>query len=191
MEYLTISKLHVNKLSEANSSSCWKWLKIIHRGNNSEIYSFQISENREHFVASSASVCHFFFRQKSKHSVALLWLGITNQRFHGSILCSLLVWKWNAKKSWKQLESARPERSHWSKLSFLFILVIARVIERVDTLTWRVLPGKMFLLERLKHVFSKSFCCILFFRAGMTSVFMALPRSPLHISISWPTKVWY
>lgn len=25
----------------------------------------------------------FFFRQKSKHSVALLWLGITNQRFHG------------------------------------------------------------------------------------------------------------
>ena len=83
MEYLTISKLHVNKLSEANSSSCWKWLKIILRESNSEIYSFQISENREHFVASSASVCHFFFRQKSKHSVALLWLGITNQRFHG------------------------------------------------------------------------------------------------------------
>lgn len=73
--------------------------------------------------------------------------------------------------------------------SFLFVLVIARVIERVDTVTWRVLLGKRFLLERLKHVFSKCFCCILFFRAGMTLVFMALPKSPLHISIGWPTKV--
>ena len=191
MEYLTISKLHVNKLSEANSSSCWKWLKIIHRGNSSEIYSFQISENKEHFVASSASVCHFFFAKNRNTQLLCCGLELPIRGFTESILCSLLVWKWNAKKSWKQLESARPEGSHWSKLSFLFILVIARVIERVDTLAWRVLPGKMFLLERLKHVFSKSFCCILFFRAGMTSVFMALPRSPLHISISWPTKVWY
>lgn len=95
----------------------------------------------------------------------------------------------NGTKRKTESKLARLERSHWSKLSFLFILVTARVIERVDTLTWTVLLGKRFLLERLKHVFSKSFCCILFFRAGMTSVFMALPKSPLHISISWPTKV--
>ena len=44
---------------------------------------FKYRKNREHFVASSASVCQLFFPQKSKHSVVLLWLGITNQRFHG------------------------------------------------------------------------------------------------------------
>ena len=99
MEYLTISKLHVNKLSEANSSSCWKWLKIIHRGNNSEIYSFQISENREHFVASSASVCHFFFAKNRNTQLLCCGLELPIRGFTESVLCRMWVWKWNEKKN--------------------------------------------------------------------------------------------
>ena len=72
---------------------------------------------------------------------------------------------------------------------FRFIIVIARVIERVDALTWTVLPRKRFFLERLKHVFFKEFVLHSIFRAGTMSVFMVLPKSPHHISISWPTKV--
>lgn len=108
----------------------------------------------------------FFFAKNRNTQLLCCGLELPIRGFTESILCSLLVWKWNAKKSWKQLESARPERSHWSKLSFLFILVIARVIERVDTLAWRVLPGKMFLLERLNMYFQRISAAFFFLGLG-------------------------
>lgn len=84
-----------------------------------------------------------------------------------SILCMMRVWEWDEKKSWKQISATGKKLvvkvNCCAKLSFLrFILVIARVTELVDTLTWTVLRGNRLLLERLKHVFSKSFCCIVF-----------------------------
>lgn len=185
MEYLTIRKLNVNKLSEANSSSWWKWLKKLFIGET--IVKFTVFKYRRTGSILFLLPPQFVF-SFSKHSVALLWLGITNQRFHGKYSVHDVSLRMGRK------EKLKANRRDWKEVigqsyRFRFIIVIARVIERVDALTWTVLPRKRFLLERLKHVFFKEFLLHSIFRAGTMSVSMVLPKSPLHISISWPTKV--
>jgi len=180
MEYLTISKLNVNKLSEANSSSWWKWLKKLFIGGT--IVKFTVFKYRKTGSILFLRPSQFVFSFSPKIETLSCFVVAWNYQSEVSrkVFCAGCEFETGTKRK-AESKSARLEGSHWSNLSFLFILVIARVIERVDTLTWTILPGKRFLLETLKHAFSKSFCCILFFRAGMMSVFMVLLKSPLHI----------
>lgn len=85
--------------------------KIIHGGNNSEIYSFKISENREHFVSSFPSVCLFFFAKNRNTQFALLWPEITIQRFHGKYSVHDVSLEMGRK------EKLKANRCHWKEVT--------------------------------------------------------------------------